>query len=258
MPVLPHILRLNILRNSNRNADVSYTRDIFLEAGQSNMVGQDGDTSNPLYPFTSTNGYEFDGTSEIPISTLRGKALNGSQSNYFAERYFSLTLRKAVIVEDAENGTGLFANETGKNWSSTGYLRGRALSKLNSALSYYSQSAPKAMLWCQGEMEGQSNRPKADIKEKMQDLINWWQAEFPGVAFIISELGDLNTCENKVGWQRVREIHNEMATENVDVYLGFNGAKDFCSTGKMVDLYHYSYEGLKEMGEAFAEQASLI
>ena len=34
--------------------------------------------------------------------------------------------------------------------------------------------------------------------------------------------------------------------------MAFTGAKEFYNEGKLIDVIHYNYIGLQEMGEAFA------
>lgn len=241
----------------------SLVLDVIAELGQSNMEGRDGDTANPLYPFTSTSGFYFNDFTEHPISTDRGGSINGSHANYFAEKYFSLTKKKSVLVESATGGAGLTTTSATGNWSSSGTLRGSAESSISQALTYYKKSTPYAALWCQGERDAQemdSNGAytKAMVKAGMQDVIDWWQATYPNAPFLISETGDFSDSSNTLGFQDMRAVQNEIVAENTGVYMAFTGAKDFGTSGKMIDSLHYSYVGYKEMGEAFATKLSTI
>ena len=170
--------------------------DIVVEMGQSNMEGRDGDTTNGDYPFESANGYYYDGSSQSNITTTRGNAVNGSHANYFCEKYFALTGKKAVMIEVANGGAGLTstAQSNPNNWSSTGSLRSTVETRVNAALTFYGKTAPKYALWCQGERDAQeidsnSSYTKALSKTGMQNVIDWWQTTYPNVPFIISELG---------------------------------------------------------------------
>lgn len=234
-----------------------YQKILVAELGQSNMEGRDGDSTNPLYPFSSGKGKEWTGTNEIQIATTRGGASVGSHANYFCEKYFDLTNKVSVMIECATGGTGLTATASDPNWSSSSSLRGEAETKINSALTYYSRSVPDYALWCQGESDAQEmdNNPsytKAIVKAAMQDVINWWQTTYPGVPFIISQTGRSGSGDTQ-GWQDMRAIQEEIALENEGVYIGFSNAVNFPAQGKMTgDNLHYNYIGLKEMGEALA------
>lgn len=240
---------------------------VIAEMGQSNMEGRDGNTGNPSYPFNQANAYEWDGSNAIPLNTLRGDAVNGSHATYFAETYHTLTTFKPAMVEAAEGGTGLTPDSaTGgrPDWSASSTLRGLAQTKVDGALTHYGLTQPFAAFWCQGERDAQhmTSDPSytpAIVKAAMQDLIDWWFNLYPTSVFIISELGDFSSGVNNQDWQNMRQIQNEMAAENERVFIGFSGAKDFPSQGKMVDTFHYNYQGYKDMGEALASQlAGLI
>lgn len=241
----------------------NYTRfeteiNAVLEMGQSNIEGRDGDTTNPLYPFTSNNGFYFNGTDKVSINTLRGDAQGGSHANYFAEKYYELTNNKSILLEEARGGAGLTpTSQLNHNWSGTSSLRTNAINKANDYLAYSSFSI-KYILWCQGErdaqeMDNNGSYTKAIVKTAMQDVIDWASLNFPNVPFIISETGDLDPATNTQGWQDMRAVQNEIADENENVYIGFSGAKDFPAEGKMSDNVHYDFNGYKEMGEAFAQ-----
>lgn len=260
-------ITLNIYNSETLGAQVRYSIenleatadffDVVAELGQSNMEGRDGDTGNGAYPFTSSNGVYWNGSIGVDISTDRGGATDGSHANYFAEEYYSLTGRKAVMVEASQGGTGLTSTASATNWSSGSTLRSSAETLINGALTAYNKALPKAALWCQGErdaqeMDSNGSYTKPIVKAAMQDVIDWWQTTYPGVPFIISELGDTNTGANTQGWQDMRDIQNEMVTENTGVYIGFDNAKNFYDESKMSDSLHYNYTGYQEMGEALA------
>lgn len=254
--ILIEVIENNVSQETGNNEEIS----IVVELGQSNMEGRDGDNSNPAYPFTSTNGYYFDGTSQFPIATNRGGAVGGSQSNYFCEEYYSLTNKKAVILELSKGGSAMsVVSDSGNgNWSDTGNLRPFVEERINKALNYYSKTEPNYALWCLGERDAQEldNNPsytKTLAKTALQNIINWWFSLYPNTPFIISLIGDIAPYNNTQGWNDVRAIQTEIAAENANVYIGFSNAINFGSQGKMKsDGLHYNYLGLKEMGEALA------
>jgi hypothetical protein len=237
--------------------DVVLERVLIAELGQSNMEGRDGDLTNAAYPFISGKGFEWTGTQEVFIKTTRGGAVGerGSHANYFCEKFYELTGKAAVMIECATGSTGLTATATTPNWSSGSTLRSGAVTKINSALTFYSRSAPDYALWTQGEsdaitMIANPAYTKAIVKAALQDVIDWWQTTYPGVPFIISELGVHNTgSPEEQGWIDMRAIQNEIVEENTGVYIGFAGAKNF-TVGQMYDVFHYNYLGYAVMGEA--------
>lgn len=237
---------------------------IIAELGQSNMEGRSGDTSNGAYPFPVTDAWYFNGTSQSQLTTLRGGAIGGSHANYFAEKIKTLSAKKPVMLECARGGTGLTVQAGGQdNWSSAGGMRGIAQGAIESALSFYGKTAPACALWCQGErdataMNNDVTYTKEIVKSAMQSVIDWWFGLYPGVPFLISETGDINTGTNTIGYQNIRSVQNEIVAENINVYMAFTGAKNFPSQGKMIDTDHYNYVGLKEMGEAFATTLSTL
>ena len=241
--------------------------DVIAELGQSNMEGRDGDTNNPNYPFISSTGYywnESTGTVEY-IRTDRGGAISGSHANYFCEKYYTLRGIRALMVECSAGGTGLTptSKPNPDNWSSSGELRQQTLTKINTVLSTVGNTEPKACLWCQGErdaitIDSNVNYTPEMVYLAMKDVIDWWFANYPNSPFIISELGDVSSGADSFGWQAMRTIQNQLATEYSMVHIGFNNAKTFGNAGKMIDQYHYNYVGYKEMGESLATLAASL
>lgn len=245
-------------------ADLTAPKEtIFVaELGQSNIEGRDGDTTNGKYPFQIGKGREWNGTADIEIKTTRGNATGGSHANYFCSKFYELTGKVSIMCESATGGTGLTPTASTPNWSGSSTLRSGAETKINSGLANYGKAAPNFALWAQGEtdaelMDSNGAYTKAIVKLAMQDVIDWWQTTYPGVPFIISELGIRNTGET-TGWTNMRAIQNEIVAENAGVYIGFSNAKNFLAEGKMIDVFHYNYVGYREMGEALATFAASV
>jgi hypothetical protein len=238
--------------------------NIIVELGQSNMEGQDGDTANPSYPFATTNGYFWDGSVETALDTTRGNAVGGSHATYFAEKYFSLSGNKPVMVEAAQSGSAMASGLNGfANWSASSSLRGNAKTLTDSALTNYGGTSPKAALWCQGESDGNAlvdvaGYTRADAKSALQSIVDWWFGLYPDSVFIISQTGFRLNTSYDAAYTTIQEIQQEVVNENQKVYMAFTGAKDFRSASKMKDEYHYKYTGLKEMGESFAVELNNI
>lgn len=227
--------------------------DIIVEMGQSNMEGRFGDS--PLH--TTSNGYYFDVVKTIPLLNDRGGATGGSHSTYFAEQYHTLTGRTPIMVEVARGATGLTSTSSVINYSDGGGMRELAETTIATAL-FRVPSATNitAALWCQGEqdayqMDIDGAYTPAIVKAAMQSVIDWWKTTYPGVPFLISRTGR-PVSGDTTGYQDMRQIQDEIVSENTDVYMAFTGAVDFPDEGKMGDDVHYNHIGLQEMGEAFA------
>ena len=241
---------------------INVDKVFVMEMGQSNMEGRDGDINHPDYPFTSSHSIYTHQTTTYVLNTTREGAQIGSHANYFAEKFYELTGVGVMMNESAMGGTAMTNIRLDRDdWSATGERRGDTEIRVNAALSLHNISEPTIGLWCQGETDAGShyNDPTgytlADIKVGMQDIIDWWVGLYPNTPFLISLLGNHSTPEVDVIYQAVREIQQEIANENNNVYVAFEGANKFKEEGKLIDEVHYSYGGLKEMGESFAIKA---
>lgn len=254
-------------RISMRYADVYNEGGMsaFLELGQSNMQGRDGDESNPNYPFDSADGnISWNGSSAVTLNTLRGGAQGGSHANYFGDRFYQNTGLNCYMIESASGGAGLASNSgasSGNHWGPDGNLRGEAETKASNALSNQGITRLTGILWCQGERDAQQmddvpSYTYEDCLSNMRDVIEWMQSTWPGVPIYISETGDTDPPGNTQGWQNMRDIQYQVTQEYDGVFLAFRNAKNFPSEGKMTDSLHYNYDGYKEMGEAFADYVS--
>lgn len=236
----------------------------FLELGQSNMEGRNGDTTNPDYPFTSLNGslaWNPGGSNTVALTTTRGGATGGSHANYFADRLFALTGIKSLMIEAAAGGSGLGAlsMSSGTNhWGSDGTLRSAAETLATNALTFASITKLSGILWCQGEtdalkFDSDTGYTYDEGLTQMRAVIDWMRSTYPGVPIYISETGDEDPVLNSRGWRWIRAIQNQVSQEYSDVFVAFNGAKNFTLESKMVDNLHYNFEGYQAMGEAWAE-----
>ena len=238
------------------------TVEVFIELGQSPIEGRDGDVGNGAYPFVSTVGAkEYNGTELVPLSTLRGDATRGSHANYFADRYFELTGKKAILVECGAGGSGLGSSSGSgsNNWSATGDRRSEAETKTAGALVAANRPIPYA-LWSQGERDAQeidsgTGYTIAEAKAAMLDVIDWWFSLYPDSYFFISQTGRPSSGDT-AGFQAIRNMQQEVSDERTRVIMAFKGAVDFPDQGKMYDELNYNFMGNDDMGVAFAESAN--
>jgi hypothetical protein len=236
---------------------------MIVELGQSNMAGRDGDS--PLDTSPVGTAYFWDGAATVHLVNDRGTATGGSHATYFANRLYNLSGKKPIMVLDARSGAGL--TDTSKadpnNFSATGGIRADVESQITDVITAVpSITAPTCALWCQGERDAQEMDSNgaytpAIVEAAMQDVIDWWQAEYPGVPFLISQTGRLTGGDTQ-GFIDMRQIQSDIVAANTDVYMAFTGAVDFPSEGKMVDAVHYNFEGLEDMGVAFANELNSL
>ena len=230
-----------------------------VELGQSNMEGRDGNND----VLGVGKGYYFNplSLSNEHLTEDRGDAIGGSHATYFARYLYDNTNIAPILTESASGGSGLTATSEvalNNNWSNTGDLRLIAETNAENLITRNENITPIA-LWNQGERDANffddnsTTYLKATIKSAMQDVIDWWLNLYPNSLFLISETGHKNTGDT-AGYVLIREIQNEIVSENTNVHMAFTGAKDFLAAGKMLDTYHYTYLGYKDMGEAFASK----
>ncbi len=252
------------------NLDSTFISEIFIgTCGQSNMVGQDGDTGNPDYPFPVVGGYYWDGDSEEQLVTDRPPADDGdgSMMNYLASRLLENPhVSKVTEVCGAVGGAGLMevsGSSAGNNWSATGNLRAPFLADLQS----YEAAAGKGpdfilfqgleqeASWISGE--GDQTAAKATAKAAAEDFLDWIFAQYPDTVFVFNELGSLIGGETGA-WTKAREICAELADEYVGgtVILGSQLPKTLDDLGYMIgggDVVHWDYRGYQLVGEDTAD-----
>ena len=235
-------------------------KHIIVELGQSNMEGRDGDVKNVDYPFTSNNGFYFDGENEYLISTVRGGAKKGSQSNYFAEKFFQLSGSKAIMLESSKGGSGLtvVSKPNPNNWSSSGNLRKDSEELIRLACDFYNEESPAAAIWCQGERDAfemcsNDNYDYEKVSNGLQDVIDWWHNLYPKAPFIIYQTAQSKDPDVKKCFQKMIEIENKMVKKNDFVYMGFVQPDNFEDRFLLNDGLHWNYEGLKLAGESGAK-----
>lgn len=264
-------MRRILLAGTNQDFLKKFANDnkeiVFSEMGQSNREGRDGDDLNPEYPFNSTIGAKWwNGSSLQTLNTLRGRAVIGCDANYFADKLHELTGYKMISIEAASGGAGMGSNSgssTGNNWGDTGNLRVPAVTLTNQALAEIGTTIPIA-LWTQGERDAQEidsssgAYTKQDALDNINSILDWWFSNYPESIFVMTELGDRSNGANGQGWQDVREVQNQVASERDNVFIGFNRAKFFWEEGKMKDNLHPNYIGYKEQGEGLASFLSKL
>jgi len=105
---------------------------IFMTAGQSNMQG-----ANPqINPETIPAGYAYqwyNGAMTPVTADPIGNAVVSSILPSFVNRYIAMGYEGVILVPSALGSSGLAVSGSTGNWSSTGALRGTAITNLNAA-----------------------------------------------------------------------------------------------------------------------------
>src|SRR5699024_8143188 len=144
------------------------------------------------------------------------------------------------------------------NWSDTGNRRSITESTVNTALTTLGINKLTAIFWLQGmrdakEMDANPSYTRDEALQNMIDIIEWLKSTYPNTPIFISELGGFNNNPDSQGLKNMRWVHRTVSENYKGVYLAYNGAKTFPEKGYMVDNVHYSWQGYKLVGEAYAK-----
>jgi hypothetical protein len=243
--------------------------DIFLVAGQSNAVGA-SEGGGPVIQPGIAKQYYSSALTEI-LGDPVGGATYGSLCPAFVNEYYRRTGRGVILVPAALNGSPLLQATLGgtDNWSSTGTLRGTAITLLDAAkTAATSANLPwqfGGVIWVQGERDA--------------DAIDASTAGVSGANYI-TEFGLLNTYLNTntgnvgnrmpilmvrtghkdtgdtAGYVAIRAAQDTLARTHPNVFMAHTGAYRFTARGLMKDLYHYEQPAYDEIGVSVAMVAA--
>lgn len=255
---------------------------VFIVAGQSNAAGYGS------YTLTASSDYgefydwnsnsqtyrQFVGLADpVYISVL------GSAWPWFADRFYSLSGRKSIIVNIANGGSSVTTYDgstTTNTWANdgVGILRSSRESVLKNLCIDLNQSNKKyriaGILWCQGEAEAgriYSNIGNITADDYKIATISVWQwlrtiCNNQNLPVIVSQIGYSDSCftdsNRKNAYEQIQTAQDELSSLP-NVYMGFTGAKNFYDSNgnrvHMSDTIHYDEAGYKLMGEALAAKA---
>lgn len=223
------------------------TPKIFALAGQSNAIGNNAGGAPAVH-----NGYQYTNAS----GRLR-LSMDMSCAHAFANTYVAgQNSYVPVIVLRASSGVSVTTN-TATNWSSSGTLRGLLETDLDAAVTHFNKSDVDGMIWLQGEADAglidAATITRAQFKTALQDVIDWWQLNYPAAPFYFVRTGMDTNAGDTQGFQDVRAVQQEIVDENENVFMAYTGTINFPGLSLMQDNVHYSQAGQNVVGEAVAD-----
>lgn len=262
-----------------------YSHYLFIVSGQSNATGSGNQYASRGY-MHSTYGLKYDWKSSsstygqfIPMNDPVYPGGGDSAWPAFCNKFYALTGKTPIIVSIASGGasvTTFTGTTTTNSWANDGVgilrtSRGPVIADAIKRLKIDSlQCKIAGILWCQGCAEGgriaNGYVTAEDYKEATLDVWSWTR-EVAGVydlPVFVSQIGWSSGCftgaraaEVYNGYQAVQDAQVELCNENLNVFMGFDGAKDFYDQQNYrMDSggIHYSQEGYTEMGISLAEK----
>ena len=265
---------------------ISDKLDIIVLAGQSNAEGYGlGSCDEPYIPDsrilsmrdTDNQGYVVDektyGTLAIklPRRYLIGlteercstSSKIGCLAPYFARKYAEEYLapdRKVLIIHSAVGATG-FAK---KNWGLEDVLYKRMVRMIDLALGMNPENRVVAFLWHQGEHEAVF-RPKLTPEEReaihlanMTSFISDVRSRYGEVPFVSAGFTDkwAESCENHK--YVLSALKRALAAFPLTAFADSSGLPTNAEALNVTDIYHFSRNSLRILGERYFEQYKTI
>lgn len=255
---------------------------VFIVAGQSNAVGYGNYTLTASSDYGEFYNWNSDSQAYRQFVRLADPvyiSALGSAWPWFADKFYSLSGRKCIIVNIANGGsyvTTYVGSTTTNTWANdgVGILRNSRKTVLENLCADLNQSNKKyriaGILWCQGEAEAgriYSNIGNITAEDYKIATISVWRwlrtiCNKPNLPIIMSQIGYNDSCftdsDRKNAYEQIQTAQNELASLP-NVYMGFTGAKNFYDSNgnrlHMSDTIHYDETGYKLMGEALATEA---
>lgn len=241
---------------------------LFIVAGQSNAVG----FVAPPYEAAKYCGTFWNWQTGVnalqPLKdpTNASKTNGGSAWPEFARTFFELTHRKVCILNVAQGGAAVTPISANTWYGVDSSLRQRASTQytaLTAALGTVETNyVLGGLLWIQGEAEtsqiGAGNTDVNAYKAGTLDVFAFFRqlTTKTSLPVYMSQIGFYEGAFTNDRWMSghlaVQQAQIELARDNENVYLAFEGAKTFNKAGYMHDSVHYSQYGYNIVGKAFA------
>lgn len=242
--------------------------DLYCLAGQSNAVGNGDSTGSP--DPSAGNALEYDADADTikdplddPVSHNGQDSNTGSLAPSLCVEY-NQRLDRTLAIVGAGNGATpqttecATANSLGNtHWDTDGNLQGDAVTFINNAISKLEGAGYnvdfKGVIWLQGEQDGDcidgGTITKSTYKNAFQTMISDFRTDLnrPDMPFWIIQIGQLASGDT-AGWQDIRAAQSETANEMSNVYMVSTIQKNFPSTGRQTNEYHYTQEGYNDSG----------
>lgn len=254
--------------------------DIFLLAGQSNMVGKAFAGQTPIKAGIAKQYYSS------ALTDLTGDPIGaadaGSMCPAFAAEYYRRTGRGVIFVPTAVLGSGLQSVSGGgvsNTWSAAAGTGGAAyrvaaITALNAAKAAATAASLAwqfaGVLWCQGEADGDaigtsvSGASKAGYISEFGTLIAYFEAQTGNASgkmpMLIIRTGTRspNSGAYVAAYQDIRDAQDTCVRTYPGVYMAFTGAVNFLGRNMMQDTYHWNQTAQSEVGVSTAMVAASV
>lgn len=253
------------------------TIDVILFQGQSNMAGMAAIPQKP--DIICEYGWQFhhknykNGETDvlIPIADGFGSGDNFYDSQYcadvnggthsaglqlsFAKRYYELNKVPVVGVSCsfAGNSSDKFipTNTTvNPNWNV------QTNQKMKDCISYLEAEGyvirHKYAMYLQGESDGDENFTAAKHKTNLRSIFDSFVSNWGCEKIILVRIGNSNDSGAYDKYRNILQAQNELAYEHDDIIMGSMAASTFRDRGLMSDVWHYTLEGYRELGNDIA------
>jgi uncharacterized protein YjdB len=250
------------------------TIDLVLFQGQSNMAGMAEPPSEA--DLVCTHGWQFhhanykNGVTDsilIPIVDGFGSGDTFYHSDYcadvnegvhraglqlsFACRYFELN--KVPIVGVSCSFPGMNSNkftpsstDVNPNWNV------QTNTKMNDAITYLESQGyiirNKYAMYLQGESDGDESFSADKHKSNLRAIFDSYKTSWGCEKIILIRIGNSNDSTNYNKYRTILQAENDLVYENDDIIMGSMMASTFRDRGLMVDEWHYSLKGYRELG----------
>ena len=236
--------------SANRQAAPTAGMQLFLLAGQSNMAGRGdvADQDRTAHPRVWMFSRDMQWASAVePMHFDKPIAAVGPG------RAFGVAVAEASpdiavgLIPTAVGGSPITAWQPGVLYPETGaYPWDDAVRRTRAAMP---QGALRAILWHQGESDGNDDAAAPLYEARLRSLIARFRAEFgdPTLPFIIGQLGRFEGKPWTVGYQRVDAAHQRVAADVPNVrFVPSDGLRD------KGDQLHFSADAAREFGRRYA------
>lgn len=173
--------------------------------------------------------------------------------------YNVISQQKVIAIQAAIGGVSIIpvGVKCWENWIEQGQLWNSSVYKTENAHSFLKKSTIDAIIWSQGENDGEAIYlnlvTKQDYKNALIRLINRYHEYLGEVPFIIVETGRFqgNPLKDQ-GYKSIREAQREVAAEMDNVYIGYRETEFFIERDWLKDVVHYNQEALNDIGKKLA------
>lgn len=207
---------------------------------------------------TSGTVFEWDGASNVEITSSDVSTANlGSPWPQFGVTFNGLTEKKIVLQCDGASGSEFYPHLDTNNWSTSGTLYAPMVTKAKAGMANIGVTAPRAVIVVLGINDARGTETIANIETAAMSLITRLTADFPSSDIFLVEPGNSGSPTPSQRILDVRQIVNDLATDNTNTYMGFDEVKNFYNADPgldryMPDILHPNQKGNNEIGSTLA------